>query len=475
MEHRKTACFVLLVATVGAASSVLKSELISKNCFNTLEDLCTSYNVSDVTVSDVTDMSFLFSFAVRVPNSISTWDVGRVTNMSYMFNAAEGFNQPLESWNVSSAKDTSYMFAGASEFNRSLNAWGNNTGHVVTMSQMFAEASSFDQPLDSWDVSNVEYMDAMFGRALSFNQPLSNWAVKNVRDFRAMFYNASRFDANISGWNVSKGNTAVMLYDTLSRKTYREDYCKSDYASKWEHAGVYCPEIHSGTYSTVGDTKEVEKGTVAIVLNPTSYDYGNTNDWILYGRVYLNPPFSFRQIILSKEGADLLLAVAADEAPLDKIQDNPLVQDGLKQILDGFCVEFFEHYDLNNERRIWKKCLESTYDELLGIREEVYNTDNKYSLVVHGRYEGSSTGSELLFLQIDSPPPPQNSPLDDDDGDGDGGNIGLVVGLVLCVVPVALASVALACVAPCVTRTRTNAKSWYNNKRIARTLHHLSA
>ena len=141
MEHRKTACFVLLVATVVAASSDLKSALKFNNCFNTLEDLCTSYNVSDVTVSDVTDMSFLFQFAVRVPESISTWDVGRVTNMSHMFQGASRFNQPLESWNVSSAKDMSYMFTEADDFNRPLNAWGNNTGQVVDMSQMFVSAS----------------------------------------------------------------------------------------------------------------------------------------------------------------------------------------------------------------------------------------------------------------------------------------------------------------------------------------------
>ena len=438
MEHRKTACFVLLVATVGAASSVLKSELISKNCFNTLEDLCTSYNVSDVTVSDVTDMSFLFQFAVRVPESISTWDVGRVTNMSHMFQGASRFNQPLELWNVSSAKDMSYMFTEADAFNRPLNAWGNNTGQVVDMSQMFVSAFSFNQPLDSWNVSNVKNMRLMFAFALYFNQPLSNWDVKNVRDFTAMFYNASRFEANISGWNLSGGKTAAMLYDTLSRKTYREDYCKSDYASKWEHAGVYCPEIHSGTYFPVGDTKEGNtKGTVAIVLSPT-IDYELLDTELLYGRVYLNPPFSFKQIILSKEGVDLFLA---------GVQDNSFVQDGLGQLdSDDFCVEFFEHDDLNkNERRIWKRCVDEPTD-LLGIRGEVYNTDNKYSLVVTGRYYPTSTISEPLFFQIDSPPPPHNSPLDDDDGDGDGGNIGLVVGLVLCVVPVALASIALACV-----------------------------
>ena len=98
---------------------------------------------------------------------IENWDVSNVKDMSYMFSAAVSFNQPIDNWDVSNVKDMSYMFSGA---------------------------GSFNQPIDNWDVSNVESMSDIFGGAKTFNQPLEKWDVSNVEDMSGMFRGAESFN-----------------------------------------------------------------------------------------------------------------------------------------------------------------------------------------------------------------------------------------------------------------------------------------
>ena len=47
-------------------------------------------------VSQITDMSELFSYEFDFNDDISQWDVSNVTDMRGMFAGAESFNQPLD-------------------------------------------------------------------------------------------------------------------------------------------------------------------------------------------------------------------------------------------------------------------------------------------------------------------------------------------------------------------------------------------
>lgn len=119
--------------------------------------------------SQVTNMSFLFSYNPRFNCDISNWDVSNVTKMNYMFYAAESFNQPLNKWNVSKVTRMNSMFYGAKEFNQPLDNW--NVSMVQNMQGMFWYAEKFNQPIiGKWDVSNVVNVGEMFRGALSFNQ-----------------------------------------------------------------------------------------------------------------------------------------------------------------------------------------------------------------------------------------------------------------------------------------------------------------
>ena len=136
-------------------------------------------NITDLNFIDtsaITDMSALFIYW-KEDFDISQWNVSNVINMSAMFTEAKNFNADISSWDVS---------------------------NVVDMSRMFSEAESFNQDISSWDVSNVTDMRAMFFKAESFNQDISHWDVSCVNDMTSMFKHAKSFNADISQWNVSQ-------------------------------------------------------------------------------------------------------------------------------------------------------------------------------------------------------------------------------------------------------------------------------
>ena len=168
--------------------------------------LATYGDINTWDVSNVTDMSSLFSFESTFNSDISNWDVSNVTSMYFMFYQASAFNQDISNWDVSSVTDMGNMFAYATSFDQPIGNW--NVSSVTGMSTIFYRAQSFNQPLGNWDVSNVTAMGAMFRQASSFNQDISSWNVSNVTHMGNMFEN-SAFNGDISNWNVSK----VTMFD----------------------------------------------------------------------------------------------------------------------------------------------------------------------------------------------------------------------------------------------------------------------
>ncbi len=181
----------------------------------------TSFNqdINHWDVSNVTNMSYMFFMPHYFSGDIysfnqplNSWDTSNVTNMSHMFDHARKFNQPLDSWDTSSVTDMSYMFFtpwmsggnyidGPSSFNGAIGAW--DTSSVTTMSNMFYNSPTFNQPIGDWDTSNVTDMDRMFYQATAFNQPLDNWDVSSITSFYEMFTEAGSFNQPLNSWDTS--------------------------------------------------------------------------------------------------------------------------------------------------------------------------------------------------------------------------------------------------------------------------------
>jgi len=151
-------------------------------------------------LSEVTDMSYMFTNARSINEPIGDWDVSNIENMSNMFLFAITFNQPIENWNVSNIENMSHMFEGA---------------------------TAFDQPIGDWNVSNVRDMNFMFRNATSFSilnydNLLINWSQLNLHRniyFEGRNYCLGEDARNILidnfNWNIDDGNKDCSNYSVL--------------------------------------------------------------------------------------------------------------------------------------------------------------------------------------------------------------------------------------------------------------------
>ncbi len=94
-------------------------------------------NLNYIDVSDITDMSYLFSshafgYGRQAFNGdISEWKVAKVTNMFATFEGATAFDQNISKWDVSGVEDMVFMFKDATSFKQNLNAWGNRINNAL--------------------------------------------------------------------------------------------------------------------------------------------------------------------------------------------------------------------------------------------------------------------------------------------------------------------------------------------------------
>ena len=191
---------------------------------------------------------------------IGTWDVSQVTDMSDVFSSHSSFNGDISNWDVSRVTDMGFMFEWAGSFNGDISNW--DVSQVTDMQGMFAYARSFNGDISNWDVSQVTDMQGMFEYATSFNVDISNWDVSRATNMNGMFYYATSFNVDISNWDVSRvTNMNLMFVGVWSKITSkhcgntRDDRSFSTLAA----AKAFClkqgPSACSGVYDDSCDGK----------------------------------------------------------------------------------------------------------------------------------------------------------------------------------------------------------------------------
>ncbi|CAJ1357841.1 unnamed protein product [Effrenium voratum] len=168
-------------------------------------------NIGRWDVSQVTNMSRLFSEQRRFNEEIGDWNTSAVTDMEYMFSDAEAFNQPIGSWNTSAVSNMAFMFYRAKAFNQPIGSW--NTSAVTNMRSMLSGVQAFNQPIGSWNTSAVTSMVAMFWDAKVFNQPIGSWNTSAVTNMAAMFHGAQAFNQPIGSWDTSAVTNMVSMFN----------------------------------------------------------------------------------------------------------------------------------------------------------------------------------------------------------------------------------------------------------------------
>ena len=207
-------------------------------------------NISRWNTSQVTNMGGMFwqgSGGSAFNQDIGSWDTSQVTNMGGMFmvnNGQTAFNQDIGSWNTSQVTRMNGMFWWASAFNQDIGSW--DTSQVTSMWRMFNGCHAFNQDIGLWDTSQVTDMSGMFWGVANFDQDLSSWDTSQVTDMNSMFRQVNAFNNDITGWDTSDDACDFMFADALEWKA-RYTNCGFD------SSHVACSEFTSYTSSDYAD------------------------------------------------------------------------------------------------------------------------------------------------------------------------------------------------------------------------------
>jgi surface protein len=160
-------------------------------------------NLNWIDVSNVTDMSYLFSGSDDACTAFDIVEEDLLENN----NDFDTFNGDISKWDVSNVTDMSFMFY-KSYFNGDISNW--NVSNVTDMSGMF-KFCDFNGDISKWNVSNVTNMEQMFNHS-KFNGDINNWNISNVTTMREMFY-FSDFNKDISKWRIDSKCEITYIFD----------------------------------------------------------------------------------------------------------------------------------------------------------------------------------------------------------------------------------------------------------------------
>ncbi len=192
--------------------------------------------------SQVTNMSLMFSSAVKATPDTSNWDTGNVTTMAQMFRGATLANPDVSRWNTSKVTDMGSMFRFTSAnpnvanwdtssvlymnemfiyngtANPDVSRW--DTSSVLSTFGMFRDAPSAYPDVSAWDLSSATNIQQMFLRTNS-NPDVSAWDTSSIVNMGNLFQEAPNANPDMSGWSfVSVTNMAYMFHLTSSLSTH---------------------------------------------------------------------------------------------------------------------------------------------------------------------------------------------------------------------------------------------------------------
>ena len=191
------------------------------------------------------DLSKNYPEELKEYGPIGSWDVSQVTDMSFMFSRAKEFNADISEWDVSNVRNMSNMFSNAAAFNQNISNW--NVSNVTQMDQMFFGAKAFNQDLSKWKVLNVKDMEKMFHGASAFNKDISSWNVSSVRKMQHMFDGATAFNRNLTDWGKRGLNINVDVHYMFNRSGVSEQNQPMWYHKESGNSEVYLATQHVET------------------------------------------------------------------------------------------------------------------------------------------------------------------------------------------------------------------------------------
>lgn len=150
-----------------------------------------------------------------VPTSIPT----TVTDLSFMFQFAMLFNQNLNGWDTRNVTNMEGTFRGAYNFNNGgISAFTWDTRNVTTMRNMFSIASAFNADISGWDTRSLTDMAGLVSAAESFNQSLGGWNITNVVGLENIFdltapyaMSNENYSLTLQGWAAQNARPNLIV------------------------------------------------------------------------------------------------------------------------------------------------------------------------------------------------------------------------------------------------------------------------
>lgn len=174
----------------------------------------TSFDLALLDTSNVTDMTYMFSFSgINSDSAVRNLNTSSATNMLGMFSDCNRLiSIDISGWDTSNAIDMSGMFSNC-EYLTTVNAGGLNTSSLEYTSEMFMHCFSLSSvDLSGWDTSNVTSMEMMFEQCSDITTiDLSSFDTSSVEDMDMMFYSCDRLQTIIASplfvtTNVTEGS-----------------------------------------------------------------------------------------------------------------------------------------------------------------------------------------------------------------------------------------------------------------------------
>ena len=223
-------------------------------------------NISDWDTSNVNDMSHMFNgYWGNIPD-ISKWDTSNVSNMSYMFNGYQSELPDISKWNISNVKDLSGMFCKCQTKIPDISKW--DTSNVISMNGIFCGCQSKLPDISNWNISNVKYMNSLFSECQTELPDISKWDTSNV----------------INMCNVFSGNINLKVLPDISKwKTYNLETI----------SGIFCdcnsleslPDISKWDTSNITILNWVFKGCYSLRYLP------DISKWDASSAIYMDSLF----------------------------------------------------------------------------------------------------------------------------------------------------------------------------------------
>ena len=144
--------------------------------------------IESLITSKVIDMSYTFSnFTLSSKLDLSNWSVSNVTNMVSMFNSANVPELDVSGWNIGKVTNIQSMFENCKVTTiAGLESW--DTSYITSFDCLFKGCKANILNISNWNISKVTKLSGTFDGCSELNVlDISNWDTSKITDFGSVY------------------------------------------------------------------------------------------------------------------------------------------------------------------------------------------------------------------------------------------------------------------------------------------------